>query len=145
MHNPYIDYYKQQAGTGIAVYQGSRYQRGHGFFGRLLSKAVYPLLRFFGKQAVGTAANIASDVIIDKMNIKDSANKRLSETGENIVRQGVKKAKSFVQEGEGRKRRKGKAQVAIKKKNEKTKQNKANAKKSMKRKKEAKNAIEKLF
>ena len=133
MHNPYIEYYQQQAGTGIAAYGGVRYQRGHGFFGRLLSKAVYPLLRFFGKQAVGTAANIASDVILNKINIKDSANKRLAETGENIVREGVEKAKTLVQEGEGGKhRRRGRAQIAIMKKNEKTKQNKKNAKKSIK-------------
>ena len=85
MHNPYIEYYQQQAGTGIAAYGGVRYQRGHGFFGRLLSKAVYPLLRFFGKQAVGTAANIASDVILNKINIKDSANKRLALKLEKIL------------------------------------------------------------
>ena len=146
MHNPYIQYYKTQAGTGLAGYQGVRYQKGHGFFGRILSKAVYPLLRFLGKQAVGTAANIASDVILNKQDLKESANKRLKETAEDITREGVSKAKSFLQGGEGRKRRKV---ALIKKKKKKstkikTKSNKSK-KKSIKRKKSTKNAIEKLI
>ena len=66
MHIPYIEYYQQQASTGIEAYGRLRYRRGHGLFIRLLSKAVYPLLRFFEKQAVGTAANIASDGKLDE-------------------------------------------------------------------------------
>ena len=35
MINPYIQIYNNQVGSGLAAYQGVRYQRGHGFFGRL--------------------------------------------------------------------------------------------------------------
>lgn len=143
MPNPYIKYYKEQAGTGI-TYQGVRYQRGHGFFGRILSKAIYPLLRFMGKQALGTAANIASDVILDKQNFKESAKKRLNETAEDITKEGVKKVKTFVQDGSGERKRK--RSKIVKKVNKKRKNKMEVKKKSIRRKKKPSlNEIEKLF
>src|SRR6266705_851832 len=87
------------SGTGLVGFQGVRHQRGHGFFGRILSKAVYPLLRFLGKQAVTTGANLASDMIVDKKNFKDAAKERLNEAAGDIVKEGVKRAKRFVQDG----------------------------------------------
>ena len=115
MPNPYVEYYRTQAGTGLVGFQGVRHQRGHGFFGRILSKAVYPLLRFLGKQAVTTGANLASDMIVDKKNFKDAAKERLNEAAGDIVKAGVKRAKRFVQDGEGRlKIRRKKSKKSIK-------------------------------
>src|SRR6266700_295233 len=103
MTNPYIDYYVTQAGTGIAGFQGVRHQRRHGFFGRLMSKAVYPLLRFLGKRAVGVGADIASDVILDNKNLRESAEGRLKDEGKQLAKLGIERAKKFAQEGKGRK------------------------------------------
>ena len=33
MANPYVYYYKTQAGSGLPAFEGIQYQRGHGFFG----------------------------------------------------------------------------------------------------------------
>ena len=105
MDKQLVHYYTQQVGTGITGFQGVKYQRGHGFFGRLLSKAVFPVLRFLGKHALSTGANIASDVILDKKNWKDSAKERLEETGIDIAKTGIDRAKKYVHEGKGRKRK----------------------------------------
>lgn len=104
MANPYLDYYKAQAGSGLVGFQGVRYQRGHGFFGRLLTKAIYPLIKFFGKKAVGVGADLATDIIVDKKNWKTAARERLNEAAEDVVKTGAKKAKSFA--GSGKRRRK---------------------------------------
>lgn len=95
-------YYINQAGTGLAGFQGVRYQRGHGFFGRLLSKAVFPLLRFLGTKAAGIGANIASDVILDKKDWKQSTKQHLKEEGEDLAKRGIERARRFAQEGKGK-------------------------------------------
>ena len=105
MSNPYIDYYTQQAGTGLTGFQGYRYQRGHGFFGRLISKAVFPLLKFLGKRALSTGADIATDVLVNKRNIADAAKERLENEGRELASAGIQRAKKFVLEGKGRKRK----------------------------------------
>ena len=99
MSNPYIDYYTRQAGTGIAGFQGYRYQRGHEFFGRLISKAVFPLLKFLGKRALSTGADIATDVIVNKRNIADAAKERLETEGRELANAGIQRAKKYVLEG----------------------------------------------
>ena len=105
MDKQLIHYYSQKVGTGLVGFQGIKYQRVHGFFGRLLSKAVFAVLRFLGKHALSTGANIASDVILDKKNWKDAAKERLEETGIDIAKTGIDRAKKYVHEGKGRKRR----------------------------------------
>jgi hypothetical protein len=105
MSNDLVNYYENQAGSGIPGFHGVKYQRGHGFFGRLLSKAVYPMLRFFGKQALNTGINVASDVIKDKKNFKESIKRRGIESGQNILDAGLKRAIRFQQTGEGKRRR----------------------------------------
>lgn len=95
-------YYLQQAGTGIAGFHGLRYQRGSGFFGRLLSKAIYPLIRFLGGKAVTTGANIANDVLLNNKPLKESALSRLEETGKDILKSGVERGKKFLMEGKGK-------------------------------------------
>jgi hypothetical protein len=103
MSNPYINYYKHQAGTGLAGFQGLRYQRGSGFFGRLVSKAVFPLLRFLGERAITTGADIAKDVIVNKRNLKEAAKERLENEGRELATTGLERVKRFALEGKGRK------------------------------------------
>ena len=124
MNNLYKNYYTEQAGSGLAGFQGVvRHQRGHGFFGRLLSKAVYPLMRFLGKKAVSTGANIASDVMMKNKNIKEAALERLKESANEIVDSGTDRAKKFIREGKGRKRKKSikKNKISMNKNNKKRK------------------------
>jgi hypothetical protein len=132
MNNPYIEYYKEQAGSGLSGFQGVRYQRGSGFFGRLLSSAVYPLLRFLGKQALNTGINIASDVIEDKQDFKQSLKNRFKETGDMALKAGLDRARRFQQEGSGRKRRRSKS---IKRKTTKTKNSRKKIKKTRRKRK----------
>jgi hypothetical protein len=49
----YVDYYVNQAGSGIGpVFQGAAHQRGFGFFGNIF-RAVFPLLSS-GAKAIGS-------------------------------------------------------------------------------------------
>src|SRR6266516_1969994 len=78
----YNDYYVNQAGGSLPVFQGSRGQRGHGFgsvLGGLFRNAL-PMLKRIGKQALTTGAHIASDMLGGK-NFGESAKVR--------VRQGI--------------------------------------------------------
>src|SRR5207253_3552676 len=100
--NPYIEYYENQAGNGIVGFQGVKYQRGHSFFGRLLQGAIYPLLRYLGKQALSTGISVASDVFENKEDIRQAAKRRLAETGNVIAKDAITRARKF-QKGEGKK------------------------------------------
>lgn len=78
----YEDYYMRQSGDG--VFQGYRGQRGHGL-GSILSgffRSAMPLLKrglaFFGRQAMHTGSQIASDVA-EGQNFGTSAKKRISD------------------------------------------------------------------
>ena len=75
------EFYINQAGSGIPinVYTGSLFQKGHGFFGRLISKTIFPLLKYVGKQSIDTGKNIMSDILYGK-NVVDSATDRISDT-----------------------------------------------------------------
>jgi hypothetical protein len=65
--NPYTTYYVNQVGSGLPGFQGIRYQRGHGFFGRLFSNTILPfvkqLLPGIGKRALPSVAGLAQDNI----------------------------------------------------------------------------------
>jgi hypothetical protein len=98
-------YYDEQAGSGLPGFVGNRYQRGNGFFGRIFKSAILPLMKYLGKQAVATGADIAQDAL-DGQSIKESVKKRGREALTTIGTAGVKRAKHFVQTGKGRKRRK---------------------------------------
>lgn len=54
-------YYAHQAGTGVATYSGVRYQRGNGFFGRLMKGGILRLLRYLGERGLETAATVATE------------------------------------------------------------------------------------
>ena len=99
----FTDYYVNQAGGSLPVFQGSRGQRGHGF-GSVLSglfRSAVPMLKRIGKQALTTGAYIASDML---------GGKKFDEAAKTRVRQGIN---SFLeppddvseQTGSGRRRR----------------------------------------
>ncbi len=108
----YSDYYVNQAGGSLPVFQGSRGQRGHGFgsvLGGLFRNAL-PMLKRIGKQALTTGAHIASDML---------GGKNFSESAKARVRQGIN---TFLppedvseQTGSGGRRRAVKRRRAIKK------------------------------
>ena len=108
----YTDYYVNQAGGALPVFQGSRGQRGHGF-GSVLSglfRSAVPMLKRIGKQALTTGAYIASDML---------GGKKFDESAKARVRQGIN---SFLptdddvseQSGSGRRRRVVKRKRAFK-------------------------------
>jgi hypothetical protein len=103
--NPLIEYYKDQAGSGLVGFHGVKYQRGHGFFGRILSKAVFPLLRFLGAKALSTGAQVANDVLTDDKDWKESMKTRFTAAGKDVAQAGIKKATEYLQKGSGRKRK----------------------------------------
>ena len=81
----YEDYYMQQSGSGLSVFQGSRGQRGHGL-GSMLSglfRSAVPMLKrglaTFGKHALKTGLEIAGDVSEGK-SFRDSARDRIVPT-----------------------------------------------------------------
>ena len=103
--NSFESYYVNQAGSGIAGYSGLKYQRGHGFFGRLLSGTVLPILKYLGKKALNTGVGIGSDVIQGE-NLKSAMKKRLKTTGFDIADDAYNKLKEYKQKGSGRRRKK---------------------------------------
>jgi hypothetical protein len=97
-------YYLNQAGSGIAGYSGVRYQRGNGFFGRLIRGGILPLIKqvlpYFGRNVVATGANIMQDVL-DGKEIKASTKRNLSLTARRALQDGVNKTREYAQKGGG--------------------------------------------
>jgi hypothetical protein len=104
----YVDYYVNQAGSGIAAYSGTRYQKGNGFFGRIITSLI-PVLKsagkFFAKKALKTGVNIGSDLLGGE-NFKISVKKRLKSTGLELAEDALDRIRNMKQSGEGMKRRK---------------------------------------
>ena len=92
----YENYYLQQVGQGIPVFEGANLQRGYGLGGILggLLRSALPMLRrgvqSFGKQALSTGLNIAQDTI-NGQNFKAAAKRRMKETGRTLGKQVVKR------------------------------------------------------
>jgi len=153
MSNPYLAYYANQAGSGLAGFQGVRYQRGHGFFSSIFQNVLRPLAKYLGKKALSTGVEIGSDILKGE-DIKESAKKRLKTTGKSIVNDAIERAKNFAQTGSGGKRRrkrkykksKGKLKKDSKKlaKNKK-KTSKKSKKKPVKRKKAVSKHLKHIF
>ena len=58
-------YYADQCGNGMNVFQENRGQRGHGL-GSVLSglfRSALPMIKNFGKQALQTGLNVATNVV----------------------------------------------------------------------------------
>jgi hypothetical protein len=102
----YEDYYVQQSGSGMPVFQGTRMQRGHGL-GSILSgffRSAWPLIKTgakaFGKQILRTGLQIANDVS-DGQNFKESSVRRIPEGIKTFASSDAFKTQS----GSGRRRR----------------------------------------
>lgn len=102
----YEEYYMNQSGNGVPVFQGSRGQRGHGL-GSMLSglfRSAMPMIKrglaFFGKQALKTGLEVANDVV-EGDTFDNSARRRIPE--------GIKRVATAAnfsgQSGSGRNRR----------------------------------------
>jgi hypothetical protein len=88
MTNEYVEYYLNQSGSGISGFSGLRYQKGNswkGFF-----KFIRPVLAYFTKQGIKTAANIGAD-LLEGENLKTSAKNRFIETGKSVGKKAVEK------------------------------------------------------
>lgn len=103
--NPYINYYVNQAGSGIAGFAGTRDERGRGFFGKLFSSTILPILKYFDKSALTTGVNVAEDVLEGK-NIKEVIKSKAIESGKNITRDAIERSPSYIQKGSGKRKRK---------------------------------------
>lgn len=108
-------YYLDQAGHGLPLqaFEGVRYQKGHGFFGRLISRAVLPLLRYLGGKALSFGKNLYSDVRSGK-DIEDALKDRGLESLREVasdafdrIRQSGKgiKRTSHLKRGDNKRRR----------------------------------------
>ena len=111
--NPYINYYVNQAGSGIGGFQGVRFQRGQGFFGNFFRNAVMPLLKYLGPKILKTGTSIASDAIAGenvlqslKTHGKEAARDIASDVGDRVTR--------FAQTGTGNRKRKRSVRVSNK-------------------------------
>lgn len=133
--NQFEKYYIKQAGCGLSGFAGVKYQKGFGFFGRLMSGAILPFLRFLGKNALNTGANIAKDIVdsddFSLENIKEISKSKIKDAGKEMI----KKANDKLQKGNGIKRKLKTKKIRTKaikviKKNKKVfkKKNKAKAK-----------------
>ena len=108
------NYYLNQAGNGVPlnIYYGSRSQRGNGFFGRLISRAVLPVLRYLGTKAFETGKNMYED-FKSGVDIEDSFKNRGLDTLQTIINDGIQ---SVRQRGKGIKMGTKKKKRQIKKK-----------------------------
>ena len=113
MDSYYDDYFINQVGGHLEhqintpsrirrVYVGVPYQRGHGigsFLGGLF-RQVLPLVkqgfRTLGREALKTGANIANDVAINDIPLKEAFKSRIRETGENFKRKAEEKIDSLM-------------------------------------------------
>ena len=102
------EYYLQQAGSGMGAFAGMRYQKGNGFFGRLISGTVLPMIKkvlpFLGKTAMSSGIDVMNDWSQGD-NFGNSFKKRMKETGEKITDTAMTKVKELTGSG---KRKRGK-------------------------------------
>lgn len=99
------EYYLSQAGHGLPYFEGVKYQRGNGFFGRLLKGGIIPILKYFGTKLFDGGMNIAKDVAHGE-SIKGAAKKTIQNTVGDIA--GDIFEKVTHQKGRGIKRRSNK-------------------------------------
>jgi hypothetical protein len=127
MSNPYARYYLNQAGGMLPAFQGVRYQRGHGFFGKLFSNSVLPALKFLGKKALSTGVNVAQDML-EGQNIRDSFASRARQSGREVAEEALERARQLSQRGTGGKKKKVCFNVRVKPKKTVTKKSKPKTK-----------------
>lgn len=109
MMTRYENYYVNQAGSGVPVYQAPTSQRGHGIASFLtgIARTVFPFFRSAGKTALNEAARtglqVLSDVSADTP-LRESFETRVKEAKRNVTSAIKRKLKNIS--GEGYKRRK---------------------------------------
>ena len=86
-----------QQGHGLTGFEGVRYQKGYGLWGSLF-KLLKPALKFLGRQALGVAGGVATDVLAGTA-IKESAKNRLKNSALEIAEKGGEKAQALTQKG----------------------------------------------
>lgn len=111
-------YYINQAGSGLGGFSGHRYQKGDGFFGRLIAGTVLPLIKkalpFLGKAALNTGVDIVRDVA-EGQQFKESLKRRIRKTGDNIADKAISKVKEITGGGRGKKSKSRKNEKPYKK------------------------------
>lgn len=117
-------------------FAGQRYQKGDGFFGRLISGTVLPIIKkvlpYLGKTAFNTGIDILGDVS-QGQKFKESAKRRLRETGDRVTEKAMSKVREITGSGRkrGRKRKAPSKRAPIKQR--KTKSRKKSTKSSKKK------------
>lgn len=126
------NYYVNQAGSGLGGFSGHRYQKGDGFFGRLIAGTVLPLIKkalpFLGKAALNTGVDIVRDVA-EGQKFKESLKKRVRKTGEDITDKAIMKVKRLTGGGRGRKSKSRKINNPPKRRTRKTRTKKRKGRK----------------
>ncbi|RWS05321.1 uncharacterized protein B4U79_06148, partial [Dinothrombium tinctorium] len=114
------EFYIDQAGNGYPFFAGLRYQRGHGWFGRLFKGGVLPLIRYVGKKALKLDQMYlkmfykAADDAIDKIAQRGKGIKRKASDHHNLTVQ-RKKRRAGRPKKIGRHRNVPPAQMSIEK------------------------------
>jgi len=136
MSNQIVEYYKNQAGSGLAGFEGYKHQRGHGF-GSFFKSMWRNIVPYFAPKLISTGIKLGNDYLSGE-NMKSSLSKRLRETGGDILDDASSRAKKFVQTGKGRRRRPRRKQVNLANlligKKTKSKRRRTKKKQSVKRK-----------
>jgi len=92
--------------VGHGVFVGRRYQQGHGFFSKIVKGAVFPLLKYLGKQGLRTAFAIGEDAARNpNRTLKQIAKRQLLKTALGTAEDGVALLKEHNLEGSGVKRK----------------------------------------
>ena len=103
------EYYARQAGSGLGGFAGVRYQKGDGFFGRMMSGTVLPIIKrvlpYLGKTVLNTASDIFGDVSQGEK-FKESFKRRFKDTAGQVGEDALSKMKQLTGAGRRRRRRK---------------------------------------
>lgn len=98
------DYYANQAGTGIATYSGFRYQKGHGFFGRMIKGSILPLIKkvlpYLKDQLLDTGKEFGRNIMTSD-DFKTAAKKTAKRKLGDVATDALLKVKSMTQDGSG--------------------------------------------
>ena len=93
--------YLAQTCRGVATYGGYRYMKGKGFFGRLLTSGIMPLVSKilpFLKDAADSAVTSFARDIADGRNLKEAGKRTLKRSAANVL---DKVSSKLKQEGQG--------------------------------------------